>query len=292
MALGKGGIARKIREESKRQGANSGKIFDVADGKARTVRFLTDFDDGYEVHMHGNYQLGIKDFCCLNDVSDTYCKGCDDEELKTSTMYAWTVVDTETNQKFLMLYKVNDMTPVPQLEFVCESYGTLLDRDISIRRTGVQLSTSYQVLAGSPYKYTGKHTPFTEKQVMEILKAARPAPEQYMTGGMSEEIYEPENVVPSAPDKRKVKLTTDLPEPYCNMKPSELWKECYKRGIKVEQRLSQQVYGELLVEDDNKDEWKNLANDEDDGWGDDWDTEEGFMNIPDGDVFDEELPFT
>ena len=85
------GLLAKIKQDAQNAGSSRSKFFYVKDGEKRRIRFLEDMDDGREVTFHDNFEANINVPC--QEIFGRECPYCDEEGLRTRTMYAWSVWD-------------------------------------------------------------------------------------------------------------------------------------------------------------------------------------------------------
>lgn len=138
----------KVRDDIKRSSGQGNFMKTVQDGKDYRVRFLQNPEDWYKFREH--YSEETKFFPCTQD--DT-CPGCnsDSEKLKKSSRrYAASVVDVKEGKVVVLKMPVDLANRVTNK---CDrNRGTLLDRDMTLIRTGKGLDTVYDVEAEDPTK--------------------------------------------------------------------------------------------------------------------------------------------
>ena len=168
------GILDNIRNEAKKSGANKGKILFIKEGQKARVRFLTDMDDGMEIVFHDSFEKGVNVPC--QEQLGRACEYCEDDELRTRSLYAWSVYDYDSKQVKLMLYAVNNCTPVGALMAMYENYGTLVDRDYVLSVSGKGADKTFSVVPMDKNKFRNpKAKPFSDEAVLEIIDKAFPA---------------------------------------------------------------------------------------------------------------------
>ena len=263
------GILDKIKEQAKNSGQSKGKfIYFRADEKKR-IRFLTDMDEGMEIVFHDNYEKGINVPC--QEIFGKDCPYCEDDELRTRSLFAWSVYDYEAKEVKVLMQAVNNCTAVPALMSMFENYGTLTDRDYIITKTGKQQNTTYSVVPMDKNKFRNeKAKALSEKSLLKYLAQAFP-----------DENSEDEDEVDNSPNKYKKsnskkkqdddwdddeKETNDYEE----MTAKELYNLCKEREIECKPKKSEKYYINLLEEyDEAHDDWDDEEDEEDD-----WDDEE------------------
>lgn len=237
------GLLENIRKDAERAGQNKAKFFYVRDGAKARVRFLQDMQDGFEIPFHDNYEAGINVPC--REFFGKNCPYCGEEGLRTRNLYAWSIWDYEAKEVKVLMYAMNNCTPIPSIASMYENYGTLLDRDYVIQRNGKGQGTTYSVIPMDKNKFRNdKAKPFSKSAFMKILDKA-------------------------FPDEHKDKFDNndnDEEMDYSEMSARELYNLCEDRGIEAEPKMKQKYYINLLEEYDN-----NNSDDNDD---DDWDEDE------------------
>ena len=261
----------KMKSEIKKSGANKGKIMFFKEGEKHRVRFLSDFEDGLEVKWHDSYALGVNVPCQEEFGRD--CEYCEEEDLRTRNMYFWSVYDYEAEEVKLIMFAVNNCTPVGALASLYESYGTLLDRDYEITKRGSGQSTQYSVVPLKERKFRNtKVKALSDEAILKIIDKAYPADN-------SEDVEEDEPKCKAKSNKTKGKkdnFKKKMNEPeedsweededeeagYESMTAQELYKLCKKSGIECKPKKAKEYYIDLLeeLEDEQEDE---------DGWEED-----------------------
>lgn len=265
----------KIKQDAQKSGGSKQKFFYVKDGDKRRVRFLQDMDDGMEVTFHDSYEANINIPC--RQLFGKDCPYCEEEGLRTRIQYAWSVWDYDSNEVRILMYPMNNCTPIGQIAAMYETYGTLLDRDFVIQRVGKQQNTTYTVIPMDKNKFRNeKAKPFSKKAFLEKLDEAFPDEHANLY-----EKDEPKKM------KKKSKSTKEDDDDekelpwggvdvidYDGMSAKELYKLCEEREIEAEPKNPKSYYIELLKDydeensrsnDDSDDEW-----DEDENEGEDY----------------------
>lgn len=269
------GLVDKIKQDVKRSGQNKSKFMYFREGMKVRVRFLTDMDDGIEVVFHDSFELGINVPC--KEAYGKSCDYCEQEGLRTRSQYAWSVWDYESKEVKVLMFPVNNCTPVPALISAYETYGTLVDRDYVISVTGKQQNKTFSVLPMDKVKFrNAKAKPFSESQIMKMIAKAWPWDDD------DDEIDDEEELVKKSSKKAKKTVEDDDFEDdgwddqddagdevdYSDMSPKELYELCKERGIKVPPKKPAKLYiNELEEFDSAQDDW---GDDEDD---DEWEDE-------------------
>lgn len=250
------GLVDKIKSDVKKSGSNKGKIFFVRDGQKARVRFLADMDDGIEVVFHDSFEQGINVPC--REHFGKECKYCEDDSLRTRSNYAWPVYNYENKEVQILMYPVNNYTPVPALMAMYETYGTLTDRDYVIGVTGKQQSKTFSVIPMDKQKFRNtKAKPLSEKAMLDIINKAFP------------DDNEDDDQKPKRSKKKVVEEVDDdwgedESSEYEDMTPKELYKLCKERSIEAEPKKPAKYYINLLEEyDEAQDDWGDDDEDED-----------------------------
>lgn len=268
------GLVDKIKKDVKKSGTNKGKIMFFKEGTKARVRFLQDMDDGFEFTFHDSYEKGVNVLC--QEHLGYNCEYCEDEDLRTRTMYCWSVWDYESQEVKLFLFAVNNCSPIGALMAIYETYGTLTDRDFVISVTGKMQNKTFSVVPMDKEKFRNKNAKaFSEEKVLDILDKAFPDENRD---------EDDEDVKPSkkskVPAKSKTKAKSKVEEEdedddvvndedeimdYSDMSAKELYKLCKERDIEVEPRKPEKYYIRLLEEyDDAQSDWGDEDDDEED----------------------------
>lgn len=254
------GLLDKIKEDSKKTGSNKGKFIFIKDGDKRRVRFLTDLEDGMEITFHDNFEAGINVPC--QETFGRECQYCDEEGIRTRSQYAWSVWDYDSAEVKILMYPMNNCSPLGAICAMYETYGTLLDRDYVISVSGKQQNKTFSVVPMDKAKMRNdKAKPFSNKKILEILDAAYPDEHSKY----KDDTKKKTKPVKEAEDEGWDDVAEETTD-YSSMSPRELYNLCDDRGIEAVPRKSAQYYINLLEEDDKShDDW-----DEEE---DDWDEE-------------------
>lgn len=172
------GIIGSIKNQAAKSGGNKEKILYVkADSKVR-IRFLQELDDGYEFTFHDSYAEGINAIC--QEELGKNCPLCGNEDLRTRSLYAWSVYNYDTKKVEVMLYAVNQCTPVQSLVNMSENYNTIMDRDYVLSKSGKGQSTTYTVIPQDKQKFRNtKASPYTKSAILKILDKAYPLSDEF-----------------------------------------------------------------------------------------------------------------
>lgn len=274
------GLLDKIKNEAKKSGQNKSKIAYFKEGVKVRIRFLTDMDEGLEVTFHDSFDRGIN-VPCQEQLGRT-CAYCEDEELRTRSLYVWPIYNYDAKEVQLFMFAVNNCSPVPSLVAMFENYGTLTDRDYVITRSGKQQNTSYAVIPMDKAKFRNeKAKPYSTKTILSMIDKAFPADDDD-----DDEDEKPAKRASSSKSKTQTKKSKkpvddydeddddyddeemddeDDVEDYSEMSAKELFQLCKKRKIDVVPKKPEKFYIRLLEENDKaQDDWE----DEEDEWED------------------------
>ena len=158
-------LVDKIKKEAQKSGSSKGKFIFFPEGKKVRLRFLTDMDDGTEIVFHDSFELGVNVPC--QETFGRRCNYCDEEGLRTRSLYAWSVYDYESKEVKILMFAVNNCSPVPALMAMYENYGTLLDRDFVLTVTGKQQNKTFSVIPQDKNKFrNSKVKALSESQIL------------------------------------------------------------------------------------------------------------------------------
>lgn len=249
------GLLDKIKNDAKKSGGSKGKLFYIREGEKKRIRFLTDMSDGLDVTFHDNFELGINAPC--QELYGRDCPYCDDDSVRTRSMYCWSVWDYDANEVKLFMYAVNNCSPVPGMVALFENYGTLTDRDYVIGVQGKQQNKTFSVIPQDKVKFRNDRAkPLSKKAILDILDKAFPC----------DGVEDDEEEIPVRKKKSTKKPTVEeSASEYEDMTAKELYSLCVERDIDVEKRKPVKYYIEFLEEYDAEKEM------EDEDWGDEED---------------------
>lgn len=247
-----------MKERIKNSGTSRKEIFYVGADSKRRIRFLQELNDGFEFQFHSHWNKGINALCLEEVGGDCpYCAEVD-EELKTYTMYAWSVWDADANAVRILLYKATGITPVPAFIEFFEEYGTIMDRDYTIKKIGKGISGNITVIPGEISKFrNSKAKPYTKKQMIKLLEKAFPV------NGNEAEDEDEEDLKPKKkkgkdkgkskkqPQKGKKKKEPTIEEKLAELDEDELKEIALELGISKKElkKLDEEEIVELLVSD-------------------------------------------
>lgn len=258
------GLIGRIKNDAKKSGANKSKLLYVRDGMKVRIRFLQELDDGLEVVMHDSFERGINVVC--KEAIGKHCNYCGDDTLRTRSNYAWSVWDYESNEVKILMYAVNNCSPIPALLALNETYGTIMDRDYVISVHGKQQSKQFSVVPLDKVKFRNeKAKPLSQKAVWDILLKAFPDDNDTDNSPAKTAIAKDNE------ENEWAEQVNDDENVYESMSPKELYHECKERNIECKPKMAAKYYINLLEEDDKaNDDW---GGEDDEDEEDDWEEE-------------------
>jgi hypothetical protein len=167
------GLISKLKKNIAESGRSKKGFWYVKADDKRRVRFVkgSNLEQAYTIPWHSKWegQRNIVDSPCLR-VYGKDCPYCDQEEVKTVEKFAWTVYDYLAKEKQILLAAANRASPVPHLVANWEEWGTITDRDITIKRTGAGKDTTYTVIGDGPKKFMVEGIkPYSEDKILDMV---------------------------------------------------------------------------------------------------------------------------
>lgn len=163
-----------IRRQAQRGGSASKLKLKLADGEKLRIRFLTDMEDGLKVQWHDKFEAGI-DTPCLEHYGQK-CEYCEltKDECRKRPLYVWPVWVYDLKEIRYFIFPSHDTSPVMALVSYYDVYGSIMNHDFVISRTGKMLDTTYNIipLAESEFKLASKVKTPTPAKIMEELANA------------------------------------------------------------------------------------------------------------------------
>ena len=267
------GLLGRIKDESKKSGQSKGKFIYFREGEKKRIRFLDDFEDGMEITFHDSFEKGINVPC--QEMYGKSCEYCEMEGIRTRSLFAWSVYDYDAKEVKILMQAVNNCTAVTAIMALYENYGTLLDRDLVITKTGKQQNTTFTVIPQDKNTFkNSKAKPLSEEAILKFLNKA------YPDENAEEEDDDDEDYVEKKPTKKK-SASKAKPEPeeddweddesdeevdYSDLSAKELYRLCKDRDIDVMPKKPEKYYIKKLEEyDQAQDDWED-DDEEDDDW--------------------------
>lgn len=246
------GLLDKIKADAQKSGQNKGKFIFFKEGEKKRIRFLSDMEDGMEVVFHDSFEAGINVPC--QEIFGRSCQYCEEEGLRTRSQYAWCVWDYEAKEVKILMYPMNNCSPLGAIAAMYDSYGTLLDRDYVITVQGKQQNKTFSVVPMDKNKFRNeKAKAFSKQKFLEILDKAYPDEHSNLRD-------EDEDDEPKKKKSNKSKESEEVD--YSEMTAKELYNLCEEREIEAEPKMKASYYINLLEEYDED-------NGSEDDWGDD-----------------------
>lgn len=236
-----GSLIKEMKERIAKSGSSKKEVLYFAPDSVKRVRFLEDLEDGRMFQFHSDYESHIYELC--KDPEDhENCKLCK-EGISLLEQYAWSVWDYDSNAVRILMFKATGISPIPALIELYEEYGTLLDRDIKIKKVGKGMGGSFTVTPLDKSRFRNeKAKPFTEKQMNDIfVKAFSSSP---VIKDDDEE--EPEEEKPKT--KKKSKKEPSLREKYEDLDMDQLKEICYSIGMSKKEVKALETEEEILDE--------------------------------------------
>lgn len=254
------GILDRIKEESKKSGQSKGKFIYFREGEKRRIRFLNEFEDGVEITFHDSFEKGINVPC--QEMYGKDCKYCEMEGLRTRSLFVWSVWDYEAKDVKILMQAVNNCTAIPAIMALYEDYGTLLDRDLVITKTGKQQNTTYTVVPQDKNTFkNSKAKPLSKSAILQCIAKAYP----------DEDGDNDDDGVATTKKKKAPMNKPESEKDYDEMSARELYNLCDDRGIDVMPKKPERYYIKKLEEyDQANDDWGDDDDDEED-WGEEVD---------------------
>ena len=219
-------LIKEMRERIAKSGSSKKEVLYFAPDSVKRLRFLTDLEDGFLVRFHSDFAEHIYEVCHDQENGEN-CKLCE-AEVPTLENYCWSVWDYDSNAVRIFCMKATGISPIPALIELYEEYGTLLDRDIKIKKVGKGTGSSFAVTPLDKSRFrNGSAKPYTKKQIMEIFEKAFGATETY-TKKVDEEDDDDDD---DTPKKKKSKKEKSLRDKYEELTFKELKSICLELGM-------------------------------------------------------------
>lgn len=254
-------LLNKIKEDAKKAGSNKGKFFFVREGEKRRIRFLSDMDDGIEISFHDSFEKGINQPCQVH--FNRECEYCEQEGFRTRSQYAWSVWDYDAKEVKLLMFPINNCTPISAFVSFYENYGTLTDRDYVLSVSGKKQNKSFSVVPMDKAKFRNdKAKPLSQKTILQTIDKAYPSDTDTEDDDDIEEA-KPTKAKKTTVDKG-VSSKGDNSTDYEDMTAKELFTLCSERDIKAKPKKDEDYYiGLLLKYDEEQAEDTDEEGDED-----------------------------
>lgn len=274
-----------MKDRIKNSGVSRKEVFYVAADSKRRIRFLQELDTGHEFKFHNHWNRGVNALCAEQYGEDCpYCSDTD-EEMKEYVAYAWNVWDYDANAVRILLYKATGITPVPAFIEFFDEYGTICDRDYTIKKIGKGMSGNITVIPGEISKFrNSKAKCYNEKQMIKLLKEAYPINSED-ANDISDDDEDEKSVKklrrenkPKQTGKKKVKKEPTIEDRLNELDIDDLREVAINLGITKKELKGKDTDDivEVILDDYDEDDIKEIlddldSDDEDEG---DWDEDE------------------
>lgn len=247
------GLLDKIKADAAKSGQNKGKFVFFKEGEKKRIRFLTDLEDGIEIEFHDNFEAGINVPC--QEAFGRHCQYCGEDGIRTRTQYAWSVWDYEAKEVKILMYPMNNCSPLGAIAAMYENYNTLLDRDFVVSVSGKAQNRTFSVVPMDKNKFRNdKAKPLSKSALLKIIDKAYPDEHSQ---------YNDEDESPKSKPKKSTKKQQESLD-YSEMTAKQLYELCEERDIEAEPKMKAKYYINLLEEydeeNDNED-WEDEDND-------------------------------
>lgn len=190
-----------MKERIKNSGGSKKEIIYFAPDTVKRIRFIQEFDTGYEFTFHSDFNEKIYELCA-DPMDHEECELCRNG-IGTKSIFAWSVWDYDTSSVKIMAIKASGISPIPGLIEMYEEYGTVMDRDYKIKKVGKGMGSTFSVTPLDKSKFRDKAKPYTEKQITDIFNKAYKSSD-------NDEDDEEEVVKDKKPKKSKSKGLKDI----------------------------------------------------------------------------------
>lgn len=265
------GLLDRMKHEAAKSGASKGKFMYFRPDDKKRIRFLQELDDGLEIPFHDNFERGINVPC--QEVFGKDCPYCEDEDLRTRSQFAFSVYDYDAKEVKILMQAVNQCSAIPALVNMAETYGTIMDRDYVLKKTGKGSTSSFTIIPMDKNKFRNeKAKPLSKKALLKYLNQAFPCDDSEDDLDDDEDDYEDSHKKPNTKKKKASEDDWDDEDntsDYSDMSARELYDLCCDRDIECQKKRPAKYYINLLKEDDEAhDDWDD-DEDSDDDWEED-----------------------
>lgn len=166
-------LIKEMKDRIARSGASKKEIIYFGKDSTKRIRFIQELDTGYKFEFHSNWDPSIFTLC--RDPEDHEdCELCKDG-IALQENYVWSVWDYDSSSVKLICTKANGISPIPAFIEMYEEFGTIMDRDYKVKKVGSGMGGSFIITPLDKERFKNhKAKPYTEKQIIEILKKAFP----------------------------------------------------------------------------------------------------------------------
>lgn len=266
------GLLDKMKQEAAKSGASKGKFMYFRPDEKKRVRFLQELDDGFEIPFHDNYERGINVPC--QEIFGKDCPYCEDEDLRTRSMFAFSVYDYDAKEVKILMQAVNQCSAIPALVNMAETYGTITDRDYVLKKTGKGSTSSFTIIPMDKNKFRNeKAKALSKKALLKYLNQAFPCDVSDDDYEDEDDDYEDSHKKPNTKKKKASEDDWDDEDntsDYSDMSAKELYDLCCDRDIECQKKRPAKYYINLLKEDDAAhDDWDDEEDSDEDEWEED-----------------------
>lgn len=164
-------LIQKMKDNIAKSGSSKREILYFAKDAKKRVRFLQELDQGICLQFHNDWNAGIFELCKDQEDHEN-CKLCEDG-IGLQENFIFSVWDYDSNSVRLIQFKASGVSPIPALIEMYEEFGTILDRDYTIKKVGQGTGGSFVVTPLDKERFKNKNAkPFTRDQVIEIMEKA------------------------------------------------------------------------------------------------------------------------
>lgn len=265
------GLLDKMKQEAAKSGASKGKFMYFRPDEKKRVRFLQELDDGLEIPFHDNFERGINVPC--QEVFGKDCPYCEDEDLRTRSQFAFSVYDYDAKEVKILMQAVNQCSAIPALVNMAETYGTIMDRDYVLKKTGKGSTSSFTIIPMDKNKFRNeKAKALSKKALLKYLNQAFPC-DLDDDDDDDDEDYEDNHKKPNTKKKKASEDDWDDEDntsDYSDMSARELYDLCCDRDIECQKKRPAKYYINLLKENDAAhDDWDEEEDSDEDEWEED-----------------------
>jgi hypothetical protein len=258
-------LLKRMKERIKNSGTNKKEVFYLGPEQKKRIRFLQEFDTGYEFNLHNHYERGIQALCLEELGGD--CPYCSDSDIPNQTHYAFSVFDYDANAVRILFYKVTGATPLPAFMDYFEEKGTVMDRDYTLKKNGKGPGSTVTVMPGEVTKFRNqKVKPYSKNAMAKILAEAFPVNAEDRNDDVEED--EAPKAKSKNKDKAKKKQKT-LHEKIMELETDDIKEICFTIGMSKKEikGLDDEEMVNLLFDDyeeeDIQDTYDNWAAEQD-----------------------------
>lgn len=261
------GLLDRMKHEAAKSGASKGKFMYFRPDEKKRVRFLQELDDGFEIPFHDNFERGINVPC--QEIFGKDCPYCEDDDLRTRSQFAFSVYDYDAKEVKILMQAVNQCSAIPALVNMSETYGTIMDRDYVLKKTGIGSTSSFTIIPMDKNKFRNeKAKALSKKALLKYLNQAFPCD----TSDDDDDDYEDSHRKPNTKKKKASEddwEDDDNTSDYSEMSARDLYDLCCDRDIECQKKRPAKYYINLLKEDDAAhDDWDEEEDDDEDDWED------------------------